>query len=107
MMNSTNPADFEAYLWQFPTGVFRALAQNRLTALRSPGGAAPGVGTGVGGPGSPAPGRPAVGASAPVSGLASAGDSPRRPGDVFRDCAECPELVVMADGPVMMSRRRG
>ena len=46
MMNSTNPADFEAYLWQFPTGVFRALAQNRLTALRSPGGAAPGVGTG-------------------------------------------------------------
>ncbi len=34
IMNSTNPADFEAYLQQFPAGVFRLLAQNRLTALR-------------------------------------------------------------------------
>ena len=104
MMNSTNPAEFEAYLSQFPNGVFRALAEARLAALRSPGGAAPGVGTGVGGPGSPAPGRPSVGASAPVSGLASAGDSPRRPGDVFRDCAECPEMVVMADGRLALGR---
>ena len=47
MMNSTNPAEFEAYLSQFPNGVFRALAEARLAALRSPGGAAPGVGTGV------------------------------------------------------------
>ena len=104
MMNSTNPADFEAYLTQFPAGVFRALAQNRLTALRTPGGAGPGGGTGVGGPGSPAAARPSVGASAPVSGLASAGDSPRRPGDVFRDCAACPELVVMADGRLALGR---
>ena len=34
IMNSTNPADFEAYLEQFPNGVFRRLAENRLTALR-------------------------------------------------------------------------
>ena len=33
IMNSTNPADFEAYLRQFPSGVFRALAENRLAAL--------------------------------------------------------------------------
>ena len=104
VMNSTNPADFEAYLSQFPAGVFRALAQNRLTALRAPGGAAPGGGTGVGGPVSPAPARPSLGASAPVSGLASAADSPRRPGDVFRDCAECPELVVMAAGRLALGR---
>ena len=32
-MNSANPADFEAYLAQFPNGVFRALAENRLAAL--------------------------------------------------------------------------
>ena len=37
IMNSTNPADFEAYLGQFPHGVFRALAQNRLAALGAPG----------------------------------------------------------------------
>ena len=34
IMNSTNPAEFEAYLAQFPNGAFRALAQVRLAALR-------------------------------------------------------------------------
>ena len=36
IMNSTNPADFEAYLEQFPNGTFRRLAQNRLAVLREP-----------------------------------------------------------------------
>ena len=36
IVNSTDPADFEAYLEEFPNGVFRRLAQNRLAALRSP-----------------------------------------------------------------------
>ena len=40
IVNSTDPADFEAYLAQFPNGVFRALAQNRLSALGAPSGAA-------------------------------------------------------------------
>ena len=39
IMNSANPAEFEAYLMQFPNGVFRALAQARLAALRVPGSA--------------------------------------------------------------------
>ena len=38
--NSTNPAEFEAYLFQFPNGVFRALAEIRLAALESPAGTA-------------------------------------------------------------------
>ena len=33
IVGSTDPADFESYLQQFPNGVFRALAQNRLRAL--------------------------------------------------------------------------
>ena len=33
IMNSTNPAEYEAYLAQFPNGVFRALAEARLAAL--------------------------------------------------------------------------
>ena len=37
IMDSTNPAEFEAYLAQFPNGVFRALASARLAALRAPG----------------------------------------------------------------------
>ncbi len=32
---SSNPADFEAYLRQFPAGVYRALARNRLAGLDS------------------------------------------------------------------------
>ena len=36
MMNSTNPAEIEAYLAQFPNGVFRALAEARLAALGDP-----------------------------------------------------------------------
>ena len=39
IMNSQNPAEFEAYLAQFPNGVFRALAEARRAGLRPPGGA--------------------------------------------------------------------
>ena len=34
--DSTDPADFEAYLAQFPNGAFAALASNRLARLASP-----------------------------------------------------------------------
>ena len=34
IVNSTNPAEFEAYLQRFPNGVFSELAQARLEALR-------------------------------------------------------------------------
>lgn len=43
IMNSTNPAWFEAYLAQFPTGVFRALAEVRLATLRASADAPPRV----------------------------------------------------------------
>ena len=36
IQGSTNPADFEAYLQQYPTGAYRALAMNRLTVLLAP-----------------------------------------------------------------------
>ena len=42
VMNSTNPAMFEAYLAQFPSGVFRALAEARLAELRAPADNVPG-----------------------------------------------------------------
>ena len=41
IMNSTTAADFEAYLRQFPNGIFWVLAQNRLAALRGPAGDPP------------------------------------------------------------------
>ncbi len=71
---STTASDFEAYLRQFPVGVYRALATTRLAALRK-----------------------AASATTPV-------DPPRarEPGEVFRDCANCPEMVVVPAGTFLM-----
>ena len=94
--NSTNPAEFEAYLRRFPNGMFSELAQIRLEALRSPVNDAPAsAGRPTGGVGSPGTGSRVSGAG---------GDAPRRPGDVFRDCDECPEMVVLPGGGLAMGR---
>ena len=69
--DSSNPAELEAYLRQYPAGVFRALATVRLAALR---------------PSAPDP--PAA--------------DRQVPGTVFRDCATCPELVVVPAGGFRM-----
>ena len=99
IMNSTSPADFEAYLRQFPNGVFRALAENRLAALRQPEdarGAAPR--SQVDGAGSPAL------ESLAAFSEAAGSDVRRRSGEVFRDCDVCPEMVVMPDGDLALGR---
>ncbi|MYH30413.1 MAG: SUMF1/EgtB/PvdO family nonheme iron enzyme [Acidobacteria bacterium] len=70
--DSSNPAEFEAYLRQFPAGVFRALATVRLAALRGAVADAPSV------------------------------DRRRAPGTVFRDCPTCPEMVVVPAGRFRM-----
>ena len=102
--NSTNPVEFEAYLAQFPNGVFRALAEARLTSLRAPANAPPAsVGRPVGGVSSSASGSRASGAGGASFGGASV-DAPRRSGDVFRDCEECPEMVVLSGGSLAMGR---
>ena len=103
--NSTNPAEFEAYLSQFPNGVFRALAEVRLAALRAAANDPPAaVGRPAGGVGSPASGSRVSGAGGASFGGAAGVDAPRRPGEVFRDCAECPEMVVLAGGGLAMGR---
>ena len=93
--DSTNPAEFEAYLAQFPNGVFRALAQARLAALRSRSNQRPGS--------EGAAGSRVSGGAAPAFGTVG-GDLRRRPAEVFRDCAECPEMVVLAGGNLAMGR---
>ena len=103
--NSTNPAEFEAYLAQFPNGVFRALAEVRLAALRSPSNtAAASAGRPAGGVGTPASGTRVSGAVGAAFGGAAVADAPRRAGDVFRDCPECPQMVVLAGGGLAMGR---
>ena len=103
--DSTNPAEYEAYLSQFPNGVFSALARARLAALRTPAGTSSAVdGTRVVGTGPATSDSRVPGASPPAFGAASAGDARRRPGEVFRDCAACPEMVVLAGGRLAMGR---
>ncbi len=101
--NSSDAADFEAYLEQFPNGVFRRLAENRLSALRSsPGVAAGASGRPSGATGSRAAGSRVSGASSP--GFGGVSDPGYRPGDAFRDCDDCPEMVVMPGGRLALGR---
>ena len=95
--DSTNPAEFEAYLRRFPNGMFSELAQIRLEVLRTESNA---------GPVSVRP--PVGGVRVPVSGASFGGaagvDAPRRPGDMFRECPECPEMVVLASVGLAIGR---
>ena len=109
-MNSTNAAEFEVYLSQFPNGEFSGLARARLAALQSPArtaDAAAGarVGGGAravsGGRVPAASGRPGVAAAAPST---AGGDARPRSGESFRDCAECPEMVVLSGGRLALGR---
>ena len=70
IMNSTAAADFEAYLRQFPNGIFRVLARNRLAALR---GSASGPAVSAGRAGRP------VGEPRRVKGAATAAAAGARP----------------------------
>ena len=96
IMDSTNPAEFEAYLAQFPNGVFRALAEARLAALRAPVDSVP--------VGAVSRRADVVGSPTSASRIAGGADAARRPGEVFRDCDECPEMVVLAGGALAMGR---
>ena len=90
IQNSTNPVEFEAYLEQFPNGVFRVLAQARLAALRGSTSDPTAVaGQGAGGSVSPASGAGASGAPASVSETAEAGDAQRPAGAMFRPYQTC------------------
>lgn len=73
--SSRNPADFEAYLRQYPAGVYRSLATNRMAELRAP----------------------AVASSSTVANEADAPDIV-----VFRDCDDCPEMVIIPAGTFRM-----
>ena len=76
---STDPADFDDYLARWPAGIYARLATNRLAALREVASAAP-----------------------------AAVDPPGawEPGEVFRDCPTCPEMVVVPAGEFLMGSDR-
>ena len=109
--NSTSPSVFESYLSQFPNGAFRALAQNRLAVLGRSAAAPRASARAEPAPRAETPRRPEARRSpegrrpAPeATSAVSRPDAARRPGDVFRDCAECPEMVVLPGGRLAMGR---
>ena len=90
--NSADPADFRAYLEQFPNGIFARLAGNRVAALGAGGGDPPTADRPR--PGVPAP--PPFASPPPV-------DTPESiAGREFRDCDDCPEMVVVPRGRFRM-----
>ena len=88
---STNVADFEDYLKQFPKGQFRSLATRRRDALRQQQVAA-----------APPPPPAAAPAARPVQPAVGVYPQGPAPGTVFRDCADCPEMVAVPVGSFMM-----
>jgi formylglycine-generating enzyme required for sulfatase activity len=85
--DSRSPDEIRAYLDQFPKGIFAGVAQARIKSLMTPpvqvASVVPNIATT----------RP----QAPSGSLSS-----MAPGTVIRDCADCPEMVVIPAGSFMM-----
>jgi formylglycine-generating enzyme required for sulfatase activity len=85
--DTTNPEELKAYLAKFPDGLYAYVALTRLRGLQD---------------------RPDVQTSTLQSTLSSpehrrtASLSALRPGTTFRDCADCPEMVVIPPGRFTM-----
>ncbi len=82
---------FQEYLRQHPNGGFAGLARLRIKKLKA---AKQLAAVALPKP-APSPVKPAVGVF------------PKRPGEVFRDCADCPEMVVIPAGSFRMGDLSG
>ena len=83
--DSRDVNEFKAYLAQFPRGVFAGLATRRIKALSSN------------------DGMPLAMALPPVQQTSVA--RPVQPGTTFKDCDDCPEMVVIPSGTFMMGSK--
>jgi len=97
--DSNDPADFDAYLKKFPKGTFADLAKNKLADLKQ---GAPAPGAQVASLTAPPAAGTANGQNTPRAETSSAPPSNLKPGAVFRDCQDCPEMVVIPAGSFTM-----
>jgi len=90
IQNSRNATDYEEYLRQFPQWRFAVPARNRLAELRAP-------------PPSQQAALPVPAPARPTPSVAPAGSGyPVGVGQSFRDCGDCPEMVVIPAGRFTM-----
>ncbi len=82
--DSKSAEELKAYLEQFPRGLFAGVAQSRLKALQS---------TQI----ASAPSSTTIQQAPPAGAIAAMSR-----GTVFRDCADCPEMVVIPPGSFTM-----
>lgn len=75
---SNDPADFEAYLKKYPRGNFAPLAENRLNKLNA--------------------GKPSVTTTDNPSQAIPKPPVAQAPAKAFKDCPECPEMIVIPAG---------
>ena len=88
---------YQAYLELYPSGRYARLARAHMARLRS---ATTGTAAGVGAQGNP---QPPVQTSAPAGARRPAGRTELPAGGTrFRDCAECPEMLVLPGGTFTM-----
>jgi formylglycine-generating enzyme required for sulfatase activity len=102
--DSSDPSDFQAYIKKFPKGTFVDLADNRLKDLKNAPAAVPAVQTAQptqtaaltepSQPKSLSPSTPPAELTPPPANM--------KPGMVFKDCKDCPEMVVIPAGGFIM-----
>ena len=90
---STDPADFEAYLKQYPKGSYQALAENKLKRLKTEQQTLKET----------TDKQQSTERNREDSNKASSG---LLPGKVFKDCSNCPEMVVIPAGTFEMGSPR-
>ena len=102
---SGDPSDFEAYLEAYPGGVYEALTRRRLDGLIAADDAAYARAASAG---TEAAYEAYLSAHPSGRHLAEAREAlareraAMRPGKVFQDCGECPEMVVVPEGSFWM-----
>jgi formylglycine-generating enzyme required for sulfatase activity len=113
--DSTDPADFQAYLKKFPKGTFADLAANRIKDLKKPPAAAiavpvsaPATTTTVAAVTQPdVPSDPGSSGSGASRSELTPPPSNMKPGSAFKDCSDCPDMVVVPAGRFMMGSPDG
>ena len=81
--DSKNPDEFRNYLEQFPNGLFASLAVTRIRALEQSN-------------------TKLLATATTLSANPTTLASPVKPGSTYKDCSECPEMVVVPSGSFIM-----